>query len=63
MHEERDYGILESCEETICRDIIDIKVRDYKIRMLYLNTCYYIWILAQHPGHNDGLFYAWYSTL
>jgi len=24
MYEERDYGILEYCEETICRDIIDM---------------------------------------
>lgn len=46
MYKERDYGSLEGCEETICRDIIDIKVRDYKIKMLHLNICYYILILA-----------------
>jgi len=26
MYEERDYASLEGCEETICRDIIDVKV-------------------------------------
>lgn len=26
MYEERDYVSLQSCEETICRDVIDIKV-------------------------------------
>lgn len=26
MYEEKDYTSLEGCEETICRDIIDIKV-------------------------------------
>lgn len=45
-YKERDYGSLEGCEETICRDITDTKVKDYKIKMLYLNICYYIQILA-----------------
>lgn len=44
MYEKRDYGSLEGCEKTICRDLTDIKVRDYKIKMLYLNICYYILI-------------------
>lgn len=37
--EGRDYECLEGCEETICRDISDIKVRDYNIEMLCLNVC------------------------
>lgn len=46
MYEERDYGSLEGCEETICRGIIDIKIRDYKPKMLHLNICYYILIFS-----------------
>lgn len=37
--EGRDYESLEGCEETICRDISDIKVRDYNIEMLCLSVC------------------------
>lgn len=38
MCEGGDYESLEGCEETICRDISDIKVRDFDINMLCLNV-------------------------
>lgn len=37
MCEGGDYEILEGCEETICRAISDIEVRDFNI-MLCLNV-------------------------
>lgn len=37
MCEGGDYGSLEGCEETICRDISDIGVRDFNI-LLCLNV-------------------------
>lgn len=39
MCEGGDYESLEGCEEIICRDISDMKVRDYNINMLCLNIC------------------------
>lgn len=36
----RDYESLEGCEETICRDISDIKVRNSNVNVLCLNVCY-----------------------
>lgn len=34
MYDEGDYGSLEGCEKPICRDIIDVKVKDYTIKVL-----------------------------